>query len=63
MIANAYAAATDNIPPQALYDNPGFWVAVAFVIFVLIFVDIPFLNVVLIPIKGENDLDILENCK
>ena len=37
MIANAYAAATDNIPPQALYDNPGFWVAVAFVIFVLIF--------------------------
>ena len=37
MIANAYAAATDNIPPQAVYDNPGFWVAVAFVIFVLIF--------------------------
>ena len=37
MIANAYASATDNIPPQALYDNPGFWVAVAFVIFVLIF--------------------------
>ena len=37
MIASAFAAATDNIPPQALYDNPGFWVAVAFVIFVLIF--------------------------
>ena len=37
MIANAFAAATDNIPPQAVYDNPGFWVAVAFVIFVLIF--------------------------
>ena len=27
------------------------------------FVEIPLLNVVLIPIKGENDLDILENCK
>ena len=37
MISNAYASATDNIPPQAVYDNPGFWVAVAFVIFVLIF--------------------------
>jgi F-type H+-transporting ATPase subunit b len=37
MIPNAYASVTDNIPPQAFYDNPGFWVAVAFVIFVLIF--------------------------
>lgn len=37
MISSAYASATDNIPPQALYDNPGFWVAVAFVIFILIF--------------------------
>ena len=37
MIANAYASASGNIPPQAFYDSPGFWVAVAFIIFVLIF--------------------------
>ena len=29
----------------------------------LMFVEIPFLKVVLIPIRGEKDLEILENCK
>ena len=31
------------------------------VILLLTFVEIPLLKVVLIPIKGENDLEILEN--
>ena len=37
MISHAYASVTSGIPPQAIYTSPAFWVAVAFIIFVIIF--------------------------
>ena len=37
MISNAYASVTSGIPSQTIYASPAFWVAVAFVIFILIF--------------------------
>ena len=37
MISHAYASVTSGIPPQAIYTSPAFWVAVAFIIFILIF--------------------------
>ena len=46
-----------------IYVKPFATSSKVWVILLLKFVEIPLLNVVLIPIKGENDLDILENCK
>ena len=37
MIAQVYAAGAENATPEAFYADPAFWVAVAFIIFVLIF--------------------------
>jgi F0F1-type ATP synthase membrane subunit b/b' len=37
MISHAYASVTSGIPPQAIYASPAFWVAVAFIIFIIIF--------------------------
>jgi len=36
MIPNAYASTTSGILPQTIFASPAFWVAIAFVIFVLI---------------------------
>ena len=37
MIPQVYAAGAENATPEAFYADPAFWVAVAFIIFVLIF--------------------------
>ena len=37
MISTAYAASAEGASTSAFYDSPTFWVAVSFVLFVLIF--------------------------